>query len=288
MQYDSPRAGAKVDASPFVKWAGGKTQLLADLDARLPLQFSRYYEPFLGGGAFYFHLASQRKFLAFLSDANIELIATYTTVKRDVHTLIAFLKKHEANYTKDPVRYYYSLRAAKPRNRLAIAARFIALNKTCYNGLYRVNKSGIFNVPIGRYEDPTICDREQLYNASLALNDSMATIVACDYKQGLKNARKGDFVYLDPPFYPISSTANFVDYTKQGFAKRDQVELASMFNELDNRGCQVLLSNSDTELTRQLYSEFKIDRVLVKRAINCKAVSRSGHAELLIYNYVSR
>ena len=285
MQRQSPQPVGKVAAVPFVKWAGGKTQILADLDAHIPPHFSRYFEPFLGGGALYFHLASHPNLGAFLSDANSELVATYNAVKANVEGLIALLKKHEANYKKDPVKYYYKLRAIKPRNRLEIAARFIALNKTCYNGLYRVNNNGIFNVPIGRYKDPAICDKEQLYNASLALNYSMATIVACDYKQGLKNARKGDFVYLDPPFYPLSSTANFVDYTKQGFAEQDQVKLAKVFKELDSRGCQVLLSNSDTELTRQLYSAFKKDRVTVNRAISCKARARTGYTELLIYNY---
>jgi DNA adenine methylase len=271
-------------AAPFVKWAGGKTQLLHRLDAHIP-QFTRYFEPFLGGGALFFHLASRLQFNAYLSDANRDLVNAYNVVKSDVEGLIALLERHEKNYRKAAAEYYYRLRATQPADQIEAAARFIALNKTCYNGLYRVNSSGAFNVPIGRYKNPTICDKDQLRNASAVLNHSDAQIVACDYRQELKKAREGDFVYLDPPFDPLSRTANFVDYTKSGFDERDQIELARVFNELDRKGCKVLLSNSDTRLTRKLYSGFEQHRVRVLRAISCKGSERTGYRELLVRNY---
>jgi DNA adenine methylase len=271
-------------AAPFVKWAGGKTQLLHQLDGHVP-RFTRYFEPFLGGGALFFHLSSRLDFAAHLSDANSDLVTTYNVVKNDLEALIALLEKHERSYRKAPTEYYYRLRARRPDGSVEAAARFIALNKTCYNGLYRVNRSGEFNVPIGRYKNPTICDREQLSGASAALNHSEARVVVADYRQALKKAREGDFVYLDPPFHPLSRTANFVDYTKSGFGENDQVELARVFRDLDRRGCRVVLSNSDTKLTRDLYSGFAQRRARVLRAISCKGSGRTGYRELLVYNY---
>jgi DNA adenine methylase len=275
---------SKPAAAPFVKWAGGKTQLLHRLDALVP-QFERYFEPFLGGGALFFHLASRLDFAAHLSDANGDLVNAYSVVKSDVEGLIALLERHERSYRKAPAEYYYGLRSEKPGGRVEAAARFIALNKTCYNGLYRVNRSGEFNVPIGRYKNPTICDREQLRAASAALNRSDARLSVADYGQALKKAREGDFVYLDPPFHPLSRTANFVDYTKSGFGEGDQVGLAHVFRDLDRRGCRVLLSNSDTRLTRELYAGFGQRRAQVLRAINCKGSGRTGYCELLVFNY---
>jgi DNA adenine methylase len=254
------------------------------MDVHVP-QFTRYFEPFLGGGALFFHLASKFQFRAYLSDANRDLVNAYNVVKSDVEGLIALLAGHERNYRKAPAEYYYRLRSAQPDGSLEAAARFIALNKTCYNGLYRVNRSGWFNVPIGRYRNPAVCDRNQLYNASAALNSSDARIVASDYRQALKKARQGDFVYLDPPFNPLSKTANFVYYTRSGFGEQDQVALARVFWELDGRGCRVLLSNSDTRLTRELYAGFEQRRVQVLRAISCKGSGRTGYRELLVRNY---
>jgi DNA adenine methylase len=273
------------EPAPFLKWAGGKTQLLRTLDASIP-EFARYFEPFLGGGAFFFHLTSRLQFSAQLSDTNRELVNAYNVVKRDVKALIGVLEKHERNYRNSPARYYYRLRSMRPDNDLESAARLIALNKTCYNGLYRVNRNGEFNVPIGRYRNPTICDKSQLRSASSALNYSDTNIFACDYKKALRKAREGDFVYLDPPFNPLSSTAHFVDYTRTGFGVKDQIELARVFCELDRKGCMVLLSNSDTELTRGLYSEFDQSVVQVLRAISCKGSARKGCREILVRNYL--
>lgn len=280
------KSQSRQEAAPFVKWAGGKTQLLSKLDAHIP-QFARYFEPFLGGGAPFFHLASRLQFSAHLSDANRELVNAYNVVKHDVEALINALERHERNYKRAPAEYYYRLRSAEPAGDLESAARFIALNKTCYNGLYRVNRNGTFNVPIGRYRNPPVCDSDQLRSASNALIYSDARIVACDYKQALGKAREGDFVYLDPPFNPLSATAHFVYYTRNGFGEKDQIGLAQVFRELDVKGCKVLLSNSDTTLTRELYCGFDQSRVRVLRAISCKGSARTGYRELFVSNYAA-
>ena len=277
---------------PFVKWAGGKTQILSDLDSTIPSQFNRYFEPFIGGGAMFFHLVSDRnlRIAAYLSDTNHELITTYQVVKDNVKELIHHLKIHQQGYNRNPSEYYYRLRdSIKPRDDVEIAARFIALNKTCYNGLYRVNRNGIFNVPIGRYKNPVICDETNLENVSCALRYSKVKVQVGDYRKVLSIAEKGDFIYLDPPYHPISSTANFTGYTDYGFDDDDQSELAKIFVALNERKCKVLLSNSNTSFIRGLYSEFSdhIKEVSVSRAINCKASRRLGHKELLISNYSS-
>lgn len=275
---------------PFVKWAGGKTQLISELDRCIPISFSRYFEPFIGGGAFFFYLASQKHlhFTAYLSDVNRDLINAYKIVKDDVEKLIELLKYHEKEYKKNNHEYYYKLRAQiKPLSDIEDAARFITLNKTCYNGLYRVNKNGMFNVPIGRYKNPLICDSENLRNVGLALRHSDAHILVSDYKDILETARENDFVYLDPPYKPTSLTANFTGYTNDGFNDKDQVELHRIFKKLDRRHCKVLLSNSDTPFIRELYGDFKeyTKEVNALRAINCKGSKRTGHIELLIRNY---
>jgi len=267
---------------PFVKWAGGKAQLLRELDKMIP-QFNRYFEPFLSGGAIFFYLIQNRRFIAYLSDTNKELITTYKVVKDYVGNLIEFLDKHQEEYKKNPFQYFYRLRAAQPSNDIEKAARFIALNKTCFNGLYRVNKKGEFNVPIGDYKDPLICDKTNLEKINKAL--SKATVFAADYSNVTGNAKQGDFVYLDPPYDPVSSTSNFTGYTSNGFGSKNQEQLADVFETLVSKGCLVLLSNSDTPFIRDLYSDFRIKEVGSQRAINCKGSKRAGHKELLISNY---
>jgi len=267
---------------PFVKWAGGKAQLLRELDKMIP-QFNRYFEPFLSGGAMFFYLIQNRRFIAYLSDTNKELITTYKVVKDYVGNLIEFLDKHQEEYKKNPFQYFYRLRAAQPNNDIEKAARFIALNKTCFNGLYRVNKKGEFNVPIGDYKDPLICDKTNLEKINKAL--SKATVFAADYSNVTGNAKQGDFVYLDPPYDPVSSTSNFTGYTSNGFGSKNQEQLADVFETLVSKGCLVLLSNSDTPFIRDLYSDFRIKEVGSQRAINCKGSKRAGHKELLISNY---
>ena len=274
---------------PFLKWAGGKTQILFELEKFVPSEFNRYFEPFLGGGAVFFHLTGKNlHFTAYLSDTNEELITVYRVVKGDVEKLIDILKKHQKDYDKGPTEFYYELRKFVPHTDVERAARFIALNKTCYNGLYRVNKGGIFNVPIGRYKNPLICASNNLRNASLSLRNSKVIIERSDYKQiVLENAREGDFIYLDPPYNPASSTASFTSYTNSGFTNTDQKELRDVFTELMNRKCKVLLSNSDTKFIRELYSEFAtyFKEVNVLRSINCRGSKRIGHKELIISSY---
>jgi DNA adenine methylase len=276
---------------PFVKWAGGKTQLLQQLYESAPAQFDRYFEPFLGGGALFFYLISVRseKFIAYLSDINSELINSYNVVKNNAGELIDLLKKHETEYQKSPSEYYYQLRDFhRPKNDIEKAARFIALNRTCYNGLYRVNSKGLFNVPWGKYKDPVICNSKNLRNVSFALQRSNAIIQVNDYKEILlKNVKEGDFIYLDPPYRPSSSTAYFTRYTDTGFTDKDQRDIANIFEELTKRKCKVMLSNSNTPLIKELYSKLAKDirEVNAIRAINCKGSGRIGHTELIIRNY---
>ena len=274
---------------PFVKWAGGKGQLMPQIIRLIPTSFARYFEPFLGGGAVFFQIASSDR-NAFLSDINTELIDAYKVIKNHVEELIPALIYHQNQYNKSPKKYYYYLRdSTRVMNKIDKVARFIALNKTCYNGLYRVNRNGLFNVPIGRYKNPIICDADNLRNTSVVLKRSGSYLGVSDYKKILgEKAEKDDFVYLDPPFYPISNTANFTSYTNNGFSLDDQKELATIFHELARKGCKVLLSNSNTEEIRRLYSNYShLTQVInVNRSINAIASKRVGHTELLIRNYV--
>jgi DNA adenine methylase len=276
---------------PIVKWAGGKTQLLSKLDKFIPSEFNQYFEPFLGGGAMFFHLISRKniRFTAYLSDINVELINTYKVIQNDLERIIEVLKKNENQYKKNPSQYYYKLRDyINPLNNVERAAKLITLNKTCYNGLYRVNKNGMFNVPMGKYKNPVICDSSNLKKVSSALHLSKAIIQVSDYKQILlNNANEGDFIYLDPPYNPTSATANFTTYTDYGFGNKDQEELANIFGKLNDRKCMVILSNSDTPFIRELYQNFSryTKELDTLRSINCKGSKRVGHKELLIRNY---
>src|SRR5918996_2525525 len=276
---------------PFVKWAGEKTKLLPVLSKHIPASFNRYFEPFLGGGAMFFYLSSKNlQFISYLSDINEELINAYKIVKDKFEQLVSNLKHHETEYRKLPYEYYYELRAnIKPSlTEVEKAARFITLNRTCYNGLYRVNSRGIFNVPMGRYKNPVICDSANLEKVSIALRDSRAELQTSDYKNILlKEAGEDDFIYLDPPYNPVSNTAYFTHYTHTGFTARDQEELSRMFGILNDRKCKVLLSNSNTPFIKHLYKDFAnyIEELDVVRAINSKASKRTGHKELLIRNY---
>lgn len=273
---------------PLVKWAGGKGQLLQVLEKYYPENFSTYYEPFLGGGAVFFHLFTKRPpFKAVLSDINEELINTYLVVKEKVDELVKLLRVHKAKYKKGPKKYYYKVRDdQEPSDKVERAARLIFLDKTCYNGLYRVNREGKFNVPFGRYKNPKICDEENLRAVGRVLRLSEAQLLAKDYQEATQNAKKGDFVYFDPPYQPASKTANFTSYTNSGFSFQEQERLCEWFGELHNRGCFVLLSNSDTKAIRELYRnrQYYVQPVSAMRAISCKGSKRTGHKELIISN----
>lgn len=274
---------------PFVKWVGGKRQLLKQfklLNLYPPEKFdptkARYFEPFVGGGAVFFDLLPKK---AFLSDMNFELVTTYNAIKTDVESLIKSLKKHDHNKE-----YFLHVRAKKVEKLtpLQIASRFIYLNRACFNGMYRVNSKGEFNVPFGDNKNPLICDEENLRKISQALKN--VEIKHQDYKHVLKKARKGDFIYFDPPYHPISKTSTFTSYTTNGFTENDQIELRDIFAELSERGCFVMLSNSDATFINKIYSEIKKDGVRISkvdagRAINSKGSGRGKIKEVLVTNY---
>jgi len=270
---------------PFVKWAGGKGHLLRKLEEHFPRSFSTYYEPFLGGGAVFFRLVEKSpRFNAVLSDSNAELINAYNVVKNNIAELVKQLRLHATRYKLSPKEYYYRVRDKVPWDNVGRAAHLIFLNRTCYNGLYRVNKMNKFNVPFGRYKNPNICDEENLLAVSHVLCSSKAKLLAADYRRTTEDAGKGDFIYFDPPYQPESATANFTSYTNSGFSFDDQMQLGEWFEKLDGKGCQLLLSNSNTKEVREIYREYNIREVETLRAINCKANSRKGHTELIISN----
>lgn len=262
-------------ARPFIKWAGGKRKLVPEILKLAPASFGRYYEPFVGGGALFFALRPKR---ALLNDRNIHLARSYLGVQRTVETVIEKLSRHENN-----VHYFNALKACPPDKEECsdIAAWFIYLNKTGFNGMYRVNKKGEYNIPFGKYENPNICDRENLFRASAAL--AGAVITSTDFEVPTDNAKKGDFVYFDPPYLPKSKTANFTSYTKEGFGEDDHRRLAACARRLKNRGVHVVISESDCPLIREIFAEgFQLHEVSAARSVSCKASTRGKVGELLI------
>lgn len=270
---------SRIKAKPFIKWAGGKSQLLSKISEILPpkKQIGRYFEPFLGGGAMFFYLQHPK---SFLSDTNKELIELYEVVQNNVEELIRALKPYKNEHD-----YFYEVRAQNPAklNPIKRAARFIYLNKTCFNGLYRENSKGEFNVPFGRYKNPTICDAEGLRAASLALQN--AQITHGDFCSILEKAKTTDFIYFDPPYQPLSKTSSFTSYTASGFNEDRQKHLSEVYRELSDQGCFVMLSNSDTPLIRELYKGFYFYEVQASRAINSNGNGRGKITELIILNY---
>jgi DNA adenine methylase len=271
--------------APFVKWAGGKTSLLPHLFPHVPLRLSNYFEPFLGGGALFFGICSRTtSFNAHLSDTNNELINAYSVIKESPEELIRLLSSFQREYDSevDKSAYFYRKREWRPTDPIESAARLIFLNKTCYNGLYRVNSKGEFNVPFGRYKKPRIINSEGIRSASHALAVTKAELRTTGYKDAVASCRAGDFVYLDSPYQPPSKTSSFTDYTPDGFSEKDQEELAEEFGKLVDRGCTVLLSNSDTALTRKLYRDFETKKVTANRPINSVGAGRKGYKELIV------
>lgn len=268
------------EASPFVKWAGGKGRLLSLYEPHLPTDFKRYIEPFLGGGALFFWMANRRSPLpSVLSDMNSDLIEVYQVVQQEPQALLDLLAEHAQRHDSD---YYYVVRALDvgTLSRLQRAARLLYLNKTCYNGLYRVNSRGQFNVPVGRYKNPNIVQKERIWAAHEALQSS--ELLVASFETVCQQARKGDFVYLDPPYQPLNSTSNFTGYTKESFGEAQQLLLAQTFEKMVRRGCHVLLSNSDTEFVRYLYRNYESRSISAVRSINSKSGGRGAIAELLV------
>jgi DNA adenine methylase len=271
----------------FLKWAGGKRRLVNTLDKLTPSTMERYFEPFLGSGVFFFYLIQTRKkFKAILSDSNFELINAYKIVRDNVDELIELLLEHQTRYSNGKEKYYYSIRDEYiPKSNIELAAKFIFLNKTCYNGLYRVNRLGAFNVPHGRYINPKICNIEKLNKCSELLRISEAEITCDSYKRILLKCERDDFIYLDPPYFPLSKTSNFTDYTKESFGIFEHNELAKEFERLDKKGIKVILSNSNSNYIWQLYNKFEIMKIKSLRNINCDSHNRKGHYDLIILNY---
>jgi DNA adenine methylase len=270
-----------LEARPFLKWAGGKGRLLGQYEPFLPPVIDTYYEPFLGGGAMFFHLAGRSR-RAVLGDINPELVNVYCCVRDNVEALIRYLRDHQRWHCPD---YYYEVRQRQSlRSPVERAARLIYLNKTCYNGLYRENSQGHFNVPVGRYKNPAICDASLLRTASAALQ--IADIQAFSFDTLLERSLSPrDFVYFDPPYHPISPTSSFTGYSRYGFTGNDQAQLAQVFRTLAEQGQQAMLSNSDCELIRSLYAGFPLHAIQAARAINSRAGRRGKISELLITSY---
>jgi DNA adenine methylase len=272
---------------PFVKWAGGKRQLLPIITNHIP-KFERYFEPFLGGGAVFFSLVSQdRDAKWFVSDLNSDLILSYVTIRDKVKELISALELHSTNYFKNSSSYYYKIRGSNPKGQIDKVSTLIFLNKTCFNGLYRVNSKGKFNVPLGKYVNPNIVNKDNLLAVSEILQSKEISIKCQDFERALKNATSGDFVYLDPPYQPVSATANFTSYTDGDFDYEDQERLYAKFKALDKKGVKVLLSNSKSPEIIDLFEEFSdgIMEISANRFINSISQKRTGHTELLIKNY---
>ena len=256
-------------AKPILKWAGGKTQMLGELMPRVPKTYGRYIEPFFGGGALFFSLKPDN---AIIADSNPELINMYLQVAHHVDDVIECLQKYE-----NTSEMFYEVRSLNWQTlpKAEAAARTIYLNKTCFNGLYRVNRSGQFNTPFGKYKNPKICDIDALRLASEALRK--ADILCGDYILVLEHyAQPGDFVFLDPPYLPISENSDFKRYTKEQFYEDDHVELAKMIGTLHERGCYVILTNSNHPLVHQLYEQYKIEVIQTKRHISCHGDTRKG------------
>jgi DNA adenine methylase len=263
------------EPKPFIKWVGGKRKLVPEIVARMPKSFGAYHEPFMGGAALFWHL---RPTIAHLSDANKRLVRTYRGVRDSVGSVIDLLDGYP-----NTSEFFYAHRAidVDALSDVGAAAWFIYLNKTCFNGLYRVNKKGGFNSPFGSYANPTICDSYNLAACSAALKG--VEIHHGSYLDVETRAEGGDFVYLDPPYVPVSDSANFTSYTADGFGHADQVALSDLARRLRARGVHVILSNADVPIVRELYAGFKVDTIMAARAINSNGAKRGKIAEVLIY-----
>src|SRR6266498_806149 len=291
MTQSSMAIEASIAVRPFVKWAGGKGQLLPELSRRLPRRFRRYHEPFVGGGALFFHLhnGGQLRDGAILSDYNPELVLCYQVVRDDVEALIATLKQHERHRLDRS--YFLEIRGwdrqpgFEQRHPVERAARTIFLNRTCYNGLYRLNNKGQFNAPFGYYKNPLICDPENMRAASAALQ--AVDLCIGDFGDLAERVAPGDLVYFDPPYVPVSATASFTHYTGQAFGPADQRRLAQLFDTLMERGVYVMLSNSYTPLSRELYAAHAVSTSVVyaSRKINCDGRKRGQVEELIVCGY---
>jgi DNA adenine methylase len=280
-EASAARPAGEPEPRPFLKWAGGKSQLLEQFRPLLPrpASYERYLEPFVGSGALFFHL---RPATAELSDVNREIVECYRAVKTRPEDVIRELEKHRYDE-----RHYYDVRAKVPTRLAERAARTIYLNKTGYNGLYRVNSRGRFNVPMGRYANPGF-QSPMLFATIHACSKALASarLTSGDFEATLKGVGRGSFVYLDPPYVPVSATSDFTSYARGGFGWAEQERLAAVCRELWRRGARLMLSNSDTESVRALYRGFRIDVVHASRSINSSGAKRGKVCEVVVRNFV--
>lgn len=279
----TPKKKTNLLVQPFLKWAGGKRQLLKEIKKYIPKNIGTYYEPFLGGGALLFNLQPSK---AIVNDSNKQLIEVYEAIRDDINNLIKELAIHQ-----NDEEHFYEVRELDRKpcfselSKVRRAARIIYLNKTCYNGLFRVNSQGQFNVPFGKYRKPQIVNEIVLRAVNKYLNDIDIKFTSIDFEDALKTASKKSFVYLDPPYDPVSDTSSFTGYTLERFDKEEQKRLKDVCDSLNNNGCKFLLSNSDTPFIRDLYKKYKIETVYVGRVINSIASKRGKIAEVLVRNY---
>lgn len=267
----------------FVKWAGGKKQLLEQFKQYFPNKITHFFDVFVGGGAVAFHIIKHYKPKeVFISDMNEELINAYEVIKNNLKELIRILKGHKRKHNKE---YYYKIRELNPEelSKIKRAGRFIYLNKTCFNGLYRVNSKGQFNVPIGSYKNPSIVMEQDLREISKLLKK--VKIKVMPFEKILTLAKKDDFIYFDPPYYPLKKGKSFTTYTKENFLEKEQKLLSDVFKKLDKKRCVVMGSNSDTEFIKNLYRKYKINIVKARRMISCDGSGRGKINEVVITNY---
>lgn len=272
-------------AKPFVKWAGGKSGLIASLIPFIPKNFNSYFEPFVGGGALFFYLKNQKILNSkkiYINDKNSQLINAYKQIKINPHEILEELEILNKKHSEET---FYRIRNLDRNSDFYFlsevfkAARFIYLNKTCYNGLCRYNSKGHFNTPMGNYKNPKIYDKELIFSVHKALKNVLIT--NNDFESALLKVKKGDFIYFDPPYFPLNKTSSFVNYT-DNFLAKEQIRLYELFKILDFEGVKVLQSNSNTQFIRELYKDFEIIEINSKRAINCKGDRRGKITELII------
>ncbi len=268
---------------PFLKWAGGKRQLLPTIRKYIPQKYGTYHEPFIGAGAVLFDIQPT---VGMINDSNTELINCYKVIRDSLDELVLDLRQY-----KNEKEYYYAIRDLdrnsnfKKLNPIQRASRIIYLNKTCFNGLFRVNSAGQFNVPFGSYHNPKILDELLLKAVHNYLSTKNIQIMNVDFEQAVKDAKKGDFIYFDPPYDPVSDTSSFTGYDLNGFGKNEQQRLRDVYKELSDKGCFVLLSNSATDFILDLYKDFSIITVAASRNINSVATGRGKIDEVLVMNY---
>ena len=281
-------------AKPFIKWVGGKGKLVSELEKYFPKEFNKYYEPFVGGGALFFYL-KQNKEISFslINDINSKLITAYKQIQKNPKKIINLLKNIELEYKalsfEQQEKYFYQKREIYNKEKLDnlnTAAHLIFLNKTCFNGMYRENSKGEYNIPFGDQKNPTICDEKNILTVSSCLKNT--EIMNQSFEEFIEKCKKGDFIYFDPPYHPVNATSSFTSYSKNTFGPKQQEILRDTFVELSKKGCFVMLSNSDTEFIKNLYKDFNINYIYAARSINSKGDKRSKIKEVVITNYIKK